>query len=121
MREHMRAELVVEALEMAVARRRPPTGLIAHSDQGSQGGFNWSSQHLVMEVVRDGCGQASAGDSGDAWAGVVAGAAVDGATGGSAAVLAGDRGWIVERGGGRQGRCVAGGWEPGGLRRGGGG
>ena len=36
MREHMRAELVVEALEMAVARRRPGAGLIAHSDQGSQ-------------------------------------------------------------------------------------
>jgi putative transposase len=36
MREHMRAELVVEALEMALARRRPPAGLIAQSDQGSQ-------------------------------------------------------------------------------------
>jgi len=36
MREHMRAELVVEALEMAVSRRRPAAGLIAHSDQGSQ-------------------------------------------------------------------------------------
>ncbi len=36
MRDHMRAELVVEALEMAVSRRRPPAGLIAHSDQGSQ-------------------------------------------------------------------------------------
>ena len=36
MRVHMRAELVVEALEMAVARRRPGAGLIAHSDQGSQ-------------------------------------------------------------------------------------
>jgi putative transposase len=76
MREHMRAELVVEALEMAVERRRPAAGLIAHSDQGSQGGFNWSSQHLVMEVVRDGCGQASAGDSCDARADMVAGAAV---------------------------------------------
>jgi putative transposase len=36
MREHMRAELVVEALEMAVTRRRPAAGLVAHSDQGSQ-------------------------------------------------------------------------------------
>jgi putative transposase len=36
MREHMRAELVVEALEMAVGRRRPAAGLIAYSDQGSQ-------------------------------------------------------------------------------------
>ncbi len=36
MAEHMRAELVVDALEMAVARRRPAPGLIHHSDQGSQ-------------------------------------------------------------------------------------
>ena len=33
---HMRAELVVDALEMALARRRPEPGLIHHSDQGSQ-------------------------------------------------------------------------------------
>jgi putative transposase len=36
MRDDMRAELVVEALEMALSRRRPPAGLIAHSDQGAQ-------------------------------------------------------------------------------------
>ena len=36
MAEHMRTELVVDALEMAVARRRPEPGLIHHSDQGSQ-------------------------------------------------------------------------------------
>jgi putative transposase len=34
--EHLRAELVVDALEMAVARRRPGPGLIHHSDQGGQ-------------------------------------------------------------------------------------
>jgi putative transposase len=34
--DHMRAELVVDALEMAVARRRPQPGLVHHSDQGSQ-------------------------------------------------------------------------------------
>ena len=34
--DHLRAELVVAALEMAVARRRPGPGLIHHSDQGSQ-------------------------------------------------------------------------------------
>lgn len=33
---HMRAELVVDALQMALARRRPEAGLIHHSDQGSQ-------------------------------------------------------------------------------------
>ena len=36
MAEHMRAELVVEALEMAVWRCRPEVGLVHHSDQGSQ-------------------------------------------------------------------------------------
>jgi putative transposase len=36
MAEHMRAELVVEALEMAVWRRRPATGLVHHSDQGAR-------------------------------------------------------------------------------------
>jgi len=36
MAEHMRSELVVEALEMAVHRRRPGAGLVHHSDQGSQ-------------------------------------------------------------------------------------
>jgi putative transposase len=36
MAEHMRTELVVDALEMALARRRPKPGLIHHSDQGSQ-------------------------------------------------------------------------------------
>ena len=34
--DHLRAELVVDALEMAVARRRPDPGLVHHSDRGSQ-------------------------------------------------------------------------------------
>jgi putative transposase len=36
MADHMRAELVTDALEMALAHRRPDPGLIWHSDQGSQ-------------------------------------------------------------------------------------
>jgi putative transposase len=36
MATHMRATLVVDALKMALARRRPGPGLIHHSDQGSQ-------------------------------------------------------------------------------------
>ncbi len=33
---HMRAELVCTALQMAIAQRNPPAGLIVHSDRGSQ-------------------------------------------------------------------------------------
>lgn len=36
MAEHMRAELVVDALQMALARRKPEAGVIHHSDRGSQ-------------------------------------------------------------------------------------
>jgi putative transposase len=36
MAEHMRSELVVDALQMALQRRRPEPGLIHHTDQGSQ-------------------------------------------------------------------------------------
>jgi len=35
--DHMRSELVVDAVQMAVSRRQPPTGqCVAHSDHGSQ-------------------------------------------------------------------------------------
>ena len=36
MDSHMRTELVLDALQMALARRQPKPGLIWHSDQGSQ-------------------------------------------------------------------------------------
>jgi len=36
MREHMRAELTIAALTMAIQRQKPPPGLIHHSDRGSQ-------------------------------------------------------------------------------------
>ena len=36
MADHMRSELVTDALQMALAHRRPDPGLIWHSDQGSQ-------------------------------------------------------------------------------------
>jgi len=36
MADHLRAELVVDALEMALWNRRPAAGLIHHSDHGSQ-------------------------------------------------------------------------------------
>ena len=34
--DHMRKELVLDALQMAVARRRPELGVVHHSDRGSQ-------------------------------------------------------------------------------------
>jgi putative transposase len=36
MREDLKSELVVDALGMAIARRRPKPGLVHHSDRGSQ-------------------------------------------------------------------------------------
>jgi len=36
MAEHLRTELVIEAVEMALWQRRPSGGIIHHSDQGSQ-------------------------------------------------------------------------------------
>jgi putative transposase len=36
MAAHMRTSLVLDALEMALNTRRPPDGVIHHSDQGSQ-------------------------------------------------------------------------------------
>src|SRR6266545_6593226 len=76
------------------------------------GGFNWSSQHLVMEVGGGGCSGASEGGSGDAWADVVAGPTLNCAARGSAVLLGRDRGRVLERAGGRGGGGVAGGWRP---------
>lgn len=36
MRERMTSDLVIDALQMAVAQRHPPAGLMHHSDRGSQ-------------------------------------------------------------------------------------
>ena len=36
MRGHMRAELTIAALTMAIQRQKPPPGLIHHSDRGRQ-------------------------------------------------------------------------------------
>jgi len=47
---HLRTELICDALDMAIARRQPDEGLIHHSDRGTQGGINRSSQHLETEV-----------------------------------------------------------------------
>jgi len=36
MATHLRTELVVDALQMAIARRKPAAGLVHHSDRGVQ-------------------------------------------------------------------------------------
>ena len=45
METHLRTELVLTALEMAIGQRKPHN-VVHHSDQGSQAGLKWSSQHL---------------------------------------------------------------------------
>jgi putative transposase len=50
MADHLRAELCIDALVMALQRRRPDEGLIHPSDRGVQGAFKWSSQHLDGRV-----------------------------------------------------------------------
>jgi putative transposase len=50
--DHMRTELVTDALTMAFANRAPERGVIFHSDRGCQGEINWSSQHLNLGGVR---------------------------------------------------------------------
>jgi hypothetical protein len=44
------AALVTNALGMALSQRTPTGGTVIHSDQGTQGELNWSSQHSMMEV-----------------------------------------------------------------------
>jgi transposase InsO family protein len=44
--DHLRTDLIDQALTNAVTSRRPASGVVFHSDRGCQGGFNRSSQHL---------------------------------------------------------------------------
>ena len=46
MQASMTAQLVTDALMMALWRRGRPQALLHHSDRGSQGGIKWSLQHL---------------------------------------------------------------------------
>ena len=48
----MKSTLATTALSNAVARRGKVAGCLVHTDRGSQGGFNWSSQHLDDGGVR---------------------------------------------------------------------
>jgi putative transposase len=61
MADHLRSELVLDAVGMAISTRKPPAGTVHHTDRGSQGGFNRSSQHLVSAEVFDGATSAAGG------------------------------------------------------------
>jgi putative transposase len=67
MAEHMRKELVIDALQMAVTRRRPEPGLIHHSDQGSQ-----YVSLAFGQAARDAGISPSMGSKGDAYDNAVA-------------------------------------------------
>ena len=46
--DRLKRGLAVEALRRALAARNPQPGLVHHTDRGSQGGFNRSSQHPAI-------------------------------------------------------------------------
>jgi transposase InsO family protein len=64
----MTAQLVTDALVMAIWRRGKPNTLLHHSDRGSQGGFKWSLQHLDG----GGCDEHSKAPFGSVWAAALA-------------------------------------------------
>ena len=51
MKAEMSAQLVTDALLMAIWRRGRPDALLHHSDRGSQGGFKRSSQHDLCWLI----------------------------------------------------------------------
>jgi transposase InsO family protein len=63
MSEHLTSRLVVDAVEMAVSRRSPGEGLVAHSDRGSQ----YASDHYQRLLERHGitCSMSRRGDGWD--------------------------------------------------------
>lgn len=62
MREDLEAPLVVDAISMAIARRKPMPGLVHHSDRGSQ-----YTSFAMGRTLRDSKIMASMGSKGDPW------------------------------------------------------
>ena len=89
--DHLRTDLVADALTAACRQRHPTRPVIFHSDRGCQGGFNWSSQHLVRMEVLDGASSAGSGP----------GAASEAEVSGASEVSASYRGGVLD--GDRQG------------------
>jgi putative transposase len=48
MADHLRTELILDALDMAITQRNPAPGLVHHTDHGCQRRFKWSSQHRLV-------------------------------------------------------------------------
>jgi putative transposase len=65
MDERMPQELTLAALDMALKRRRPPPGLMHHSDRGVQLTFKRSSQ----QPDEGGCDEEAEAAIGSIWAG----------------------------------------------------
>ena len=84
----MEVDFCLDAVEEALAKYSRPT--IFNTDQGSQGGFKWSSQH----PLEGSCDDQSKAAFGSIWAGalVVTRSAAGGGTRWAATVLGGDRG-----------------------------
>jgi len=65
--DHMRTSLVIDALDMALARRSPPAGVIFHSDRGTQ-----YTSHEFDEYCRNHSIRRSMGRTGVCWDNAVA-------------------------------------------------
>jgi len=65
--DHMRVELVEEALSSAFLTRRPPAGVVFHSDRGSQ----YTSRDFA-DLARDNGVRLSVGRTGECWDNAVA-------------------------------------------------
>jgi HTH-like domain/Integrase core domain len=110
--EHMRTELVTDALGMAIIRRRPEkraedARTILHSDHGSQLGLNRSSQHLDREVCYGTRARLGCGNDGQA-AHAVTGSSAGRSQGTSKIVLEGNLPRSDKHGCGAHGRRVGG-------------
>jgi transposase InsO family protein len=57
MADHLRAELALDAFQMALERRQPARGLICHSDRGSQYSAGVYTQALEAAGVRQSMGR----------------------------------------------------------------
>ncbi len=98
----MATSMVLDGIEQAIWTRQQEgvmdlKDVVHHTDRGSQGGFNWSSQHLDFSEVRDGIWEAAVGSAWLSGANPVAGAADGGLAPGPGPVLVGDRGRCDDR------------------------